>query len=362
MSNETKIGILAVVATAILIWGYKFLKGQNILTSSTLLYTEYQQVEGLQASSDVIISGFKVGVVSDIYLKPEDMKTIVVVMNIDRGVDIPKDTRAEIISTSLMGGKAIALKFDSPCSGADCVENGDYLRGTTQGFLESVVGDPSEFDSYISSVTSNLGEALDTLSNELSDPNSNNEIAKTFQELQAVIRNLNATTASLNRFINASAAQMNGVLSNMNSISENIASSNDDVKKMLANMASFSGELDEMDLSVTIKKANKTLDGSTAAIDQLNTTLQSTDKAVGQLGTMVNKMKNGEGTMGKLLGDEELYSNLENSTRQLNLLLQDIRLNPKRYTRILSKKQIEYEKPENDPANKTATSSGTGEN
>ncbi|MEL6846504.1 MAG: MlaD family protein, partial [Bacteroidota bacterium] len=157
MRNETKIGILAVVAIAILIWGYKFLQGNNILTSNTVLYAEYERIDQLSASASILVNGFEVGKVSDIYLKPEDMKTIVVTMNIDRGINIPKNAKAEIISTSFVGGKAIALKFDGPCEGDGCADNGDYLDGSMQGFLESVVGNPDELDAYVGKVTGGLG-------------------------------------------------------------------------------------------------------------------------------------------------------------------------------------------------------------
>ena len=131
MSNETKVGILAVVSIAILIWGYKFLKGQNLLTTSNILYVEYEQADMLSVSSPVLINGFRVGVIADMYLKPEDMQTIITVLDIERGVNIPKSTVAELISTDITGGKGINLSFHKPCTGANCAESGDTLKGTT---------------------------------------------------------------------------------------------------------------------------------------------------------------------------------------------------------------------------------------
>jgi len=327
-----------------------FLKGNNILTSKTVLYAEYDNINMLTTSSSILINGFEVGKVTNIYLKPEDMKTIVVSMNIDRGVLVPKNAIAEIISTSFVGGKAIDLKFEGVCQGGDCAEDGDYLKGRLQGFLESVVGNPDELDAYVDQVTGGLSTAIDTITATIADPDSKNEIAKSFRDIQTILNNLTATTANLNRFINSSSTQMNDVLQNLNTISQGIASSNNEIKNTLSNFSKFSGDLEKMELAKSVEKVNKTLDGSTATIDQLNNTLKSTDKAVGDLSLMMTKMKNGEGTMGKLISDEELYTNLEKSTKQLELLLQDFRLNPKRYTRILSKKQIQYEKPLVDPS------------
>ena len=355
MRNETKIGILAIIALSILIWGYKFLKGQNILSASTSIYAEYEHVQQLQNSAGIFINGFQVGVVKDIYLKPDDMKTIVVSMSIDRGVKIPKNAYATIISTSVMGGKAIRLDFDGPCSGDNCADNGDYLNGRIQGFLASVVGEPEELDVYVDKVTKGLSTALDTLSAEISDPNSDSAIAKSAQDIQAILANLNATTSKLNHFLSNSTAKMNSVLKNLESISANIAAGNNDIKTTMGNMATFSDQLKTMDLNATLSKTNKVMDNSAASIEKLSGTLQSADKAVAELSGIMTKMKAGEGTLGQLLVDEDLYTNLEKSTRQLELLLQDFRLNPKRYTRILSKKQIEYKKPQVDPANEKGT-------
>ena len=115
MSNETKVGILAVIAIAILFWGYKFLKGQNILTNSNILYVEYENAEMLATSAPVVISGFQVGVVANMYLKPENMRTIVVELDIDRGVKVPKNAIAEIMSFDITGSKGVNLQFDRPC-------------------------------------------------------------------------------------------------------------------------------------------------------------------------------------------------------------------------------------------------------
>ena len=350
MRNETKVGLLAVISIAVMIWGYKFMLGQNILTTSTVITSEYTNIDLLQPSSAVLINGFQVGVVSDIYLKTEDMKTLVVTMNIDRGISFPKDAIATIVSTGMMGGKAVRLDFEKPCEGNNCIQNGDQLKGRVEGLLMSMIGDPKELNGYIDQVTGGIGVAFDSLSNKISDPNSNSAIAKSARDIQIILANLNKTTTSLNRFLNSSTLQMNGVLKNLESISNNIAAGNDDIKNSLSNMSTFSNQLKEMELNTTLGKVNKVMDGSATSIEKLTGTLESADKAVAELAGLMNKMKSGEGTMGKLMVDDELYTNLESSTRQLKLLLQDFRLNPKRYTRILSKKQIKYEAPVFDPA------------
>ena len=98
VSNETKVALLAIVAVALGIWGFKFLKGINVLTASKTLYVRYANVQELNTSAPVFISGLRVGMVKDIYVDKTDDRTIIVALNIERGFDIPKDARATITS------------------------------------------------------------------------------------------------------------------------------------------------------------------------------------------------------------------------------------------------------------------------
>jgi len=143
MSNETRVGILAVVAIALAIVGYNFLKGLNLLTTSNLLYASYDNVSSLTVSAPIFVNGLQVGVVKDIYFK-DDLQTIEVEMNIENDYRIPKDAEAVIASTSIMGGVAVYLKYKSVCGGPDCAQSGDHLTGRVASIMESFVGDTGE--------------------------------------------------------------------------------------------------------------------------------------------------------------------------------------------------------------------------
>ena len=142
LSNEGKIGLLAIITIALFIWGLKFLKGQNILSASKNIFVEYKNIDQLKVSSPVLINGFEVGVVKDIYLKPEDLNTIIVVLNIKGKIIFPKNAVAMIVNAGLMGGKAVEIRYSNPCNGGDCVVSGDYLKGETEGLLQSMLGRP----------------------------------------------------------------------------------------------------------------------------------------------------------------------------------------------------------------------------
>ena len=89
--NETKVGILAIVAMGAAFWGYQFLKGKNVLTSSQTFYVKYANVDQLRPSAPIFVSGLQVGMVKDIHIDAEDGKSLIVELNIEKDVRIPKD-------------------------------------------------------------------------------------------------------------------------------------------------------------------------------------------------------------------------------------------------------------------------------
>jgi phospholipid/cholesterol/gamma-HCH transport system substrate-binding protein len=138
----------------------------------------------------------------------------------------------------------------------------------------------------------------------------------------------------------------------MDAISKNIANSNEDITKILANVDKLTEELSSADFKGTVGKTNKMIDQTSMTMEDLNKTIASMDKTINNLNSLTGKMNDGQGTMGKLMNDKSLYENLDETSKNLSLLLQDLRLNPKRYVNVsvFGKKQKEYKLPEEDPA------------
>ena len=124
MSNEVKIGILAIVTIALSFWGYKFIRGKNMLSKSNTYKVIYEQIDGMQIGTQVRISGVRVGSVGSVNLQED--QSVLVVLDLDRSVRIPTNTVASIKSTGFMGGKAIELNFDRPCQGDECAKSGSF--------------------------------------------------------------------------------------------------------------------------------------------------------------------------------------------------------------------------------------------
>lgn len=350
LSNETKIGILAVVAVGLAIWGFQFLKGIDMLSRSQTFYVRYNNVDQLRPSSPVFINGLQVGTVKDLSIDPEDDKTIIATLNIESGLDIPKDTRATIIGLSLMGGKAVELVISGPCDGDDCAESGDFLTGASKGFFETVVGSPSELDAY----TDRLRHGLTSLYDSIADPNDPHGFGRTLVSLETSLSNLAVMSAKINRLLDASSAGITATVHNSAEITKALSESRKDMQKTLDNLAIMSEQLKNADLGKSAGKATAAIDSVAIALSDLRTTLSVTQHTMMRVDTLAGRLIEGEGMAGKLLTDEELYDNLVRTSRHLQLLVQDLRLHPNRYNTVrvkfLGKNKKPYENPVDDPA------------
>ena len=347
LNNETKVGILAICALAAAFWGYKFLKGRNVLQTAQTFYVKYSNVDQLRPSAPVFINGFQVGMVKDIVVDKEDDKTLIVELTVNNDVEIPKDAKAAIIGLTLMGGKAIELVIPHPCSGDDCAESEDFLQGETRSLAQSLLGDPAQLDAY----TAKLRMAIDSVAN----PDDPNGLGPTVKALETSLQNIAQITSKLNHFMDANTRTLSATTANAAEITQSIRNSNKDIADALANLSAVSAQLKNANLDATAKSAGIALDSVIVAVGSLRNTLGSTEKTIQKVDVMAQKLSNGEGSIGKLLVDEALYTELVRTTRHLALLEQDLRLNPKRYNTVKLKvfgknKTPNYASPIDDPA------------
>jgi len=342
-SNETKIGLLVIIASALMIWGYKFVKGKNILSSSTYLYVQYDEVDMLATSTPVTIQGFQVGIVSQIGFKTENgSQHVEVELDIQKGVKIPKTATASIVSTGLMGGKALVIDFDKPCQGDSCAKNGDFLKGKFKSVLASMMS-TEDLGGYMTEMQRGVGPIVDSLKTKLT---GSEEGQQSMQDVQVIIANLKSVTGSLDVLMRKSSGKIDGLLANLESITNTINASQSDIKGIISNANAFSSKMNNLELDKTLEKANKAIDSTPELMDKLKGTLAEADKAAQELSSLMTKMNTGDGTLGKLMNQDDLYNNLEKAVKNMDLLMEDIRLHPERYRRILSKKKIPYEVPQ----------------
>jgi phospholipid/cholesterol/gamma-HCH transport system substrate-binding protein len=347
MRKEVKLGLLTFIVLVAMIWGYTFLKGRNLLTTATELKSSYADVAGLNVSSPVLVNGYKIGTVTKIRLNPVDVKMMDVYYLIDGEFKIPKTAIAELKSVGIMDGKGIYLNFRTPCTGTDCATGGDVLKSASIGLLGSML-DAGEVSEYSSELT----ESAKAIIANIGKPGEPGSVNESVRQLEIITRNLAMLTQNVNALTLNNQGGIKKTIDNMALLSSSLAQSNKKIEGMISNLDKVTGDMAKANIGNTIAKTNDVMDASKETIKELKTTLTDASKTMTELTNTLTNMQKGEGSMGKLMTDKQLYTNLENTTNNLNLLLQDLRLNPKRYTyfSVFGKKQKEYTKAEDDPA------------
>lgn len=316
LSREIKTGIIVIGGILLFILGFSYLKSTPLFDNSKTLYAVYPDVGGLQAGTVVSINGFAVGKVNDIKFK-DTKGNLVVTFTVSSDFQFSKNSTVELYDTGIIGGKGLQISpvFDN----AGAVQSGDTLRTETRPGLTELAQEKltplfKKFESAVSdadSVLISVNNVLDT---------------DTKKDLQKAINGLSDLMVSLN----GSAKVLNGILAT-------------NEKKLDSSLTNFET------LTYNFARLSDTLNNA-----GLGRTFASLETTMENLNKVMAKIEKGDGTLGKLMNDQELYSNLNNASRELDLLLQDFRLNPKRYVNVsvFGKKQKEYEVPEDDPANK----------
>ena len=314
ISREIKVALIVVVGIVCFFIGFNFLKSKSLFGRSNTYYAYFDHSGGLKTGTQITVNGVKVGSVAAVQLEEKTAK-IKITMECSTDFTFSKNSEAQIYS-SLLGGAGLQIipAFDD----APAAQSGDVLRSSVAEDMLASIG--SKIEPTQDKLNRLLSQADTTLTgvNKVLDAETSAELKKAIRELSSTMQNLNKASAALNNMIASNQGNLHATLQNAN--------------KITTDLSKVSESLSQAELNKVIADAQKTL-------TELNTMLANIDA--------------GKGTMGKLMKDEALYKNLNNSSKQLELLLQDLRLNPKRYVHIsvFGKKSQPYELTD-DPATK----------
>jgi phospholipid/cholesterol/gamma-HCH transport system substrate-binding protein len=347
MKKEIKIAILAIVTLALAIWGYKFLSGQNLLSGDQTFYGIYDNVQDVNTATKVQINGVVVGSVISITPQPDNVRKIKLGFTVQKDISLPPSAIADLRSSSPLGGKMIELIFDKMCNDNNCAASGDILTSRTTGLLGSMLA-PNDIDPHVDK----LSGIIDSTFSNIGNPDSDAALDVGIYEMSESMKNLSSITSRINKLMLRSAKDMEVTMANMAIITESLVQSQSKLDNILRNVGTVTEELSGVKIGQTMEKTNMTIDQAKASLIGVEETMAQATITMTELKSIVEKMDNGDGTLGRMLNDESLYNNLSETTREMDLLLQDIRLNPRRYFRVFGKKSSEYELPEDDPASK----------
>jgi phospholipid/cholesterol/gamma-HCH transport system substrate-binding protein len=344
ISKEARIGILAALTIFAVIWGYKFLKSESIIDRALTLNVDFADVEQLTKSSPVFFRGVQIGSVKDFAFQPNNGMKPTIILKITQNPGIPKDALVVLFNNGALAGKAIDLRFDKPCVEGNCAQTGDVMRGISIGMLESLLGKPDALDPYMMKMTNGMRGVYDTLKSDLSQPD--NEVGKSLRDIQATLASLRASTAALNQVMAASAGSLNATMKNVSVITENLKNNNDKISSMFASANEVATKANTVDFS----KINKATEGVGQNLDELKKTLAQTQETLKGLNNTFQKVSSGEGTVGKFVTNDSVYNSLNQTLLHTNALMQDLRLNPRRYINLNPfRKYKTYVVPSQDP-------------
>jgi phospholipid/cholesterol/gamma-HCH transport system substrate-binding protein len=344
ISNEAKIGIFATLTIIAAFLGYNFLKGKSVLSKSITLYTDIPDAKQLPRSAPIFFRGVEVGNVQDLFFKTDGKKNVTLALNFKQNPGIPKNATAMLFANGVLGGTAVELLFDHMCENGDCAENGDYIKGSVQGKLEGYIGKPKDIAPYMDTMVVGITKLIDALSDNLKKPD--NEVGKSLRDIQVTLVNMRQATASLSQLMAASSGTLKGTLQNVESITGNLNANNDKVSKMLSNFSDVSGKANTLDFS----KINAATEGVGQSVDELKKTLTATQNSLAELTNTIKKINSGQGTVGQLATNDSVYTSLNLTLLHTQALMQDLRLNPKRYINLNPfKKYKTYQVPSQDP-------------
>ncbi len=312
ISREIKTAILVIASILLFIWGYGFLKGKDLFTNYRTFYVEYQNVEGLASAAPVTINGLVVGKVNSIKLQNTTGKLIVELL-IKSDFPISKSSVVKIYEPGLIGGKQIQIIPN--LADKSIAESESYLLGSIKPGLTDLVAEKltplqEKVEKMVVSADSlliNLNKVLD---------------AKTKENLKSSIVNLNQTLAefskaskNVNVILDQNKEKIGGIVTNFNKVSSDFSK-----------------------ISDTLSKAN------------IGKTINNLENTLSKVNSILADVQSGKGTFGKLVKDDALYTNFSKTSKELELLLQDLRLNPTRYVNVslFGKKNKPYVAPIND--------------
>ncbi|MBC7626563.1 MlaD family protein [Ferruginibacter sp.] len=308
ISNETKVGALTTVAIVLLILGFNFLKGKNIGGKNTHYFAVFSNIQGLASSNPVVINGKQVGNINKTD-GGKDMRRIVVNINMTEDVTIPDDAVA-VINKSLLGNVQMDIRLGNSRS---------FLK--TNDTIKTIPSDDivSEAMKKLDPVLYQVGNAVKSLDSLLGavtrviDPNAKKNIEGMLDNLNKTTASLAISSASLQGLLNAQTGTLAKTMDNVSSFTGALKTNNEKISQTMSNLTTTTDKLSKLDFEKTLTALNGTITDLKGAVGKINSNT---------------------GTLGLLLNDTKLYYNLNATSNKINLLLDDVRVHPKRYVNI----------------------------
>ena len=312
LSKELRIGILVVMSIVVLVWGINYLKGSNLFDNNRTFYAIYGNIGGLQVGSGVNVNGYKVGVVKKIRLLTDKNYSLLVEISIEKDIDIPSNSVSKIVNTDIMGSKGISLILGDSNTNA---QKGDTLYSDMDRSLKEEVNKQilplkNKAEQLIGSIDSIVTVITSVLSKDARE-----SLTKSLVSLDNTFTTMSQTMTKVNKIVDQNDERISSII-------KNLEGNNDEITNILKNFSELSDDIAKSNIKTTLASLNE----------------------------ISKKISDSEGSLGMFINDKDLYLNLEKSSKELEALIKDIKLNPKRYVgfSFLGGKSKSYKKPKGE--------------
>jgi len=300
ISNEVKVGFTVLVTLVSFILLFNFLKGKDLFNRTAYYYAVYDKIGGLAESSPVEVNGYKVGVVQSIRFIDAVSGRLLVTFSVDRNFKLPKNTVAEVLPLSLIAGMKVQFVYGN---GPGFYSDGDTIQGRLAvSIIDKVETELIPVKERITNLIVSADSVITSI-NKIMDEGFRKDLGETMS-------NLNSTTASIDNIIGSNEKELKSTLESVSKFSEMLSANTGKMNSTFSNLQAISDTLAAADIYATISNLKASLEGASK---------------------MMNNLNSGKGSAGQLLTNDSLYINLSNSLSSLNLLLEDMKANPKKY-------------------------------
>ena len=318
-TREWKIGMVAVAIIALFVWVCFFLAGRNILSSERTYYAVFDNSGGINVSVPVVINGKKIGRVSSIEFVSDTDHRVKIGLGIKKKYKINKGSVASTESLGLMNGTGVVIYLGNE---AEMLPPGSFLEGQQKpdllGQLEPMKETIGSFLSSLDSIAGKLNAVL--------DKKTVGDLGESIAALHATLENAKNMVDAARAMLEKNRPRIDNALANIESFSTTLKDKKDDIANAITNISAISDTLSSAEIGAAVRSLKESLH---------------------QAETILAKVSQGQGSVGQLLTNDTLYDNLEKSSKQLNLLLQDLRINPERYVHVsvFGRKEKKKDKP-----------------
>ena len=300
MSKEFRIGLIALVAGVLLYYGFNYLKGTNVLSKTNRFYVVYDHINGLAPGSPVNIKGVQVGRVNDLIFNQKG-QSIIVALDIQGDIVLGDSTIAELSSAGFLGGELIIL-LEKEINGK--FQSGDTLIPKFDRGLAALLDKAEPLTDNIQITVRKINQVLTGMEG-LGDT------------LKVSFSKMNELISSVTQTLNDNKTQIDSSFSAINALTRQLSEDLAPLKPMLEDMAALSDSLSSADFKATITSTNSLLENLDSTLDSL---------------------KNEQGTIGKLMANDSLYNNLNQTMVDLDKLLIHFNNYPKDFMGPLGRK------------------------